>query len=463
MAHLPVAASALLANTTGSPIQHATIWPVELLHSLALQHFIPLVAVAVWLLEYKRRSQASSESDSCQRLFRQLMPELLALVLLTGVVAILLVCRREDHSIPVGDAAWNDVKSEWPLLMTADTLIGMQAMVRLVFLLSASFRRTDANLSPLDGEPAAFFLMAAVVRVALLILSPKDVYHLDGPLGGDMNVALEVTACLLLLPLGARMLQKGLFRVLTVAVIVTLLAGSARRNHFALADATHSHLDMLFSLVFLLEIVAGVAFYINSAKSKECHNFDAFTGFAHLMLPLQQALPTYFVLVAFAPPFQVEPSLVGKGRPFEMLQAGGMLQLVMYLLAGVMYSASCAEEKQVSAFATLVPASEAPPADECVICLGSCEGMCQEEALKPHWRRLKCGHHFHSHCILTWLKKADRCPMCRQHICSDTTKKLACDNISPAEALLAALPPGHGLTAMTQESVPLLNQSEVTH
>ena len=34
--------------------------------------------------------------------------------------------------------------------------------------------------------------MAAVVRVALLILSPKDVYHLDGPLGGDMNVALEV-------------------------------------------------------------------------------------------------------------------------------------------------------------------------------------------------------------------------------------------------------------------------------
>ena len=96
--------------------------------------------------------------------------------------------------------------------------------MRLVFLLSASLRRSGACVSPLDGEPAAFFLLAALVRVALLTLSPRDVYHLDGPLGGDMNVAIEVTSCLLLLPLGCRILQKGLFRCLTVAVIGTLLA-----------------------------------------------------------------------------------------------------------------------------------------------------------------------------------------------------------------------------------------------
>ena len=38
-----------------------------------------------------------------------------------------------------------------------------------------------------------------------------------------------------------------------------LQAASATRNHFALADKTLSHLDVLFTLVMLLEIVAGLA------------------------------------------------------------------------------------------------------------------------------------------------------------------------------------------------------------
>lgn len=313
-------------RTAAPAVVKATTWPVEMLQGLPLQHLIPLLAVIVWFIEHRRRAHSSAGSDMGQRLFRQLLPEMAGLTLLSGLVAMLLVCKREDHGLQ-GDAAWTDVKHEWPLLMTADTLIGLQAMMRLVFLLSASLRRTGATLSPLDGEPAAFFLIAAVVRVVLLSLSPRDVYHLDGPLGGDLNVAIEATSCLLLLPLGCRILQMGLLRVLTVAVIATLLAASAARNHFALADKSLSHLDMLFSLVMLLEIVAGVAFYIRSAKGKESFVFDAFTGYAHIMLPLQQALPTYFVLVAFAPPFQVEPSLVGQGRPFELLQAGSLVRL----------------------------------------------------------------------------------------------------------------------------------------
>lgn len=432
----------------------------EVLHELSLQHLIPMVAIIVWLIEYKRRTQSGSDFESGQRLFKQLLPEMAGLTLLTGLVTMLLVCKREDHSLQ-GDEAWTDVKREWPLLMTADTLIGLQAMLRLVFLLSASLRRSGATMSPLDGEPAAFFLLAAVVRVALLFLSPKDVYHLDGPLGGDMNVAIEVTSCLLLLPLGCRMLQKGLFRVLTVAVIVTLLAGSATRNHFALADKSLSHLDVLFSLVMLLEIVAGVAFYIRTWKGKGGYVFDAFTGFAHFILPLQQALPTYFLLVAFAPPFQVEPSLVGKGRPFELLQAGGLAQIVMYILAAIVYSASCVEESHVSEFATLVPADEAPPGDECVICLGSCD-TCEEGCdHKPNWRRLKCGHHFHERCIFQWLKKIEsgqRCPMCRRHVTDDCSKKSKGGQPSPAEALLAALPAHAGVNALTEESVPLLDR-----
>lgn len=447
-----------LLNVAPVTATKATIWPIELLQGLALQHLIPLLAVGVWLIEYRRRAQPASDSDMGKHLFRQLMPELAGLTVLCGLVTVLLVCRREDQSLD-GDVAWTDVKHEWPLLMTADSLIGLQAMVRLVFLLSASLRRTGATLSPLDGEPAAFFLLAALVRVALLILSPPGVYHLDGPLGGDLNIGIEVTSCLLLLPLGLRLLQKGLFRVVTVAVVATLLAGSATRNHFSLADKSLSHLDMLFSLVVLLEIVAGVAFYINSAKGKGSYVFDAFTGFAHFMLPLQQALPTYFLLVAFAPPFQVEASLVGKGRPFELLQGASLVQIGMYIAAGVVYTSACFEEKQVSEVATLVPPGEAPEADECVICMGGCK----QSGFEPRWRRLKCGHHYHEQCIFQWLKKVEsgqRCPMCRRHVSDDGSKKKA-GGLGTAEAMLAALDHLDTGTAMTEESVPLMEEDRI--
>lgn len=424
--------------------------PVEQWHVLCLQNAIPLLAVLVWVIGYARRNQPDTETG--KRFYRQLMPEMASLTVLSGLVVVLLVCHREESAIPKGDEAWRDVKREWPLLMTADSLIGLQAMLRLVFLISASLRRTD--LSPLDGEPAAFFLLAALVRVVLLTLSPPDVYHLDGPLGGDMNVSMEVAGFLLLLPLGIRMLQKGLRRIAALVLVVMLLAMSATHNHFALADSSHSHLDMLFSFVMLLEMVAGVAFYVHSARGKGAFALDAFSGFAHFMLLLQQALPTYFLLVAFAAPFKVEPSLVGKGRPFELLQAGGMMQVVMYVLAAILYSMSCVEEKQVSTFATPVPACEAPAADECVICLG-CEAFEDSEVAKPQWRRLRCGHHFHERCIFKWLRKAQQCPMCRRHVCEKGFAKWAANAGSAA----AEAPSVHHSNG-NEESVPLLDGNE---
>lgn len=425
------------------------------LHSLSVQHVIPLVAILVWLIEYWFRTRASSGADLGKRIYRQLAPEMAGLTALSGLVVVLLVCHREDRALQQ-DEAWRDVKKEWPLLMTADSLIGMQALLRLVFLLSASLRRAGAHLSPLDGEPAAFFFLASLVRVTLLALSPRDVYHLDGPLGGDMNVAVEVTALLLLLPLGFRILQKGRCRIAMVMLVVLLLTASASLNHFALAETSLSHLDILFSLVMLLEIVAGVAFYVRSARVKGSYVWDAFTGFAHFMLPLQQALPAYFLLVAFAPPFKVEPSLVGKGRPFELLQSGALLQIAMYLGAGLLYYMACAEEKQVSAFAAPVLPGEAPPADECVICLGSCEGCHCAEGSNPLWRRLRCGHHFHEHCIFEWLKKSQRCPMCRRHISEKGELKWSGGSVNVTSAATALDGPG----APTEESMPLLDRSE---
>lgn len=414
---------------------------------------IPCLALLVWGIEYRRRNLGSLNISAGRRLARELVPEMVGLIMLSGLVTVLLVTQREDKTIQE-DEAWKEVKTEWPILVTADSLIGLQAMLRLLLLLSASLRRSSALASPLDGEPAAFFLLAALVRVALLALSPADIYRLDGPLGGELNVAIEVTSLLLLLPIGYRILQKGLCRVAGLMVVAVLAVTIAQFNHLALADSTHSRLDKLFSLVMLLEMIAGLAFYVRSSRMKGSDTVEVFTGFAHLFLPFQQALPSYFLLVAFAPPFTVEPALVGKGRPFEVLQVGGVLQIAVYILAAAVYSTSCAEEKQVSSFATPVPAGEAPPADECVICLGSCENCEDTGGGKPRWRRLQCGHHFHESCIFEWLKKSMQCPMCRRNIGDKSGTESATG--SPPEI---ALPMD---ATATEEGVPLLQSGRAS-
>jgi len=48
-----------------------------------------------------------------------------------------------------------------------------------------------------------------------------------------------------------------------------------------------------------------------------------------------------------------------------------------------------------------------PTDQECVICLS------REEEDGVPWRRISCGHCFHEPCLLEWLEKARRCPVCR--------------------------------------------------
>lgn len=49
---------------------------------------------------------------------------------------------------------------------------------------------------------------------------------------------------------------------------------------------------------------------------------------------------------------------------------------------------------------------------ECAICLGD-EGGVDEGGLLSDWRVLRCGHKFHEGCLLAWLQRARRCPLCR--------------------------------------------------
>jgi len=56
---------------------------------------------------------------------------------------------------------------------------------------------------------------------------------------------------------------------------------------------------------------------------------------------------------------------------------------------------------------TTLRSSEIAAEDECVICLS------REDEDGVPWRQLACGHKYHEPCILEWLVKARRCPVCR--------------------------------------------------
>ena len=45
---------------------------------------------------------------------------------------------------------------------------------------------------------------------------------------------------------------------------------------------------------------------------------------------------------------------------------------------------------------------------QCAICM---EKVSTKNTIRS--KRLSCGHPFHMHCILSWYKEADTCPICR--------------------------------------------------
>lgn len=59
----------------------------------------------------------------------------------------------------------------------------------------------------------------------------------------------------------------------------------------------------------------------------------------------------------------------------------------------------------------------AAPEGECSICLegaGEADGeAATEEGRSLRWRQLMCGHTFHEACLLEWLERGRRCPLCR--------------------------------------------------
>jgi len=315
-----------------------------------------IFAVAVWAMELQRKEMVGPSAIVRRILLNLSRFEIVGLAMCTALVIVL--CTRQRHngfeSIPDGDTnLWQEITNEWPMLMTADSLLSIQSMLRLIVLLSALLRGGAAlGTTPLLPECASFMLCASICRLALIGLSPFDTYHLDGPLGGAVYVMFEVAAFPLLLLLSHGMIYQGArgFSVLTGGVMFSLLI--AKYHQFQLAD--DAHLDVLFSMGLIFELPAAACFLVRSCATALAATAPttkhSFAGFAHLALPIQQGLSLYFLLVGLAPPLETPEAIMRKGHPFECMWATGAAQVVMYLLAGVAHFASSTDEPEAEAY-----------------------------------------------------------------------------------------------------------------
>jgi len=302
------------------------------------------VAAVVLCLELQRRTttgpnfgsrQTGWYAESCKRLLKECAPEAVGLTACLTTAA-LLRARGDVRAAGADSEAWEQIKAQWPLLLTADTLLSLQAMLRLVVFASVALRAGRGGPAPLAGEPSALWLGAAAARVALLLRS--EAYTLDGPLGGNLPSVCEVAVLPILFLLGRDTLRRAPF---TLAWVVAAAACFARRNHLSLADDAHA--DALFLFAHSLEFLASFAYLLRSALI-DVPRGDVSAGFAHLLMPVQQALAAYYWLQAF----DFSPTLVGAGLPFEALQIGCCAQLGAYLGASALYFAEVLDRNEAS-------------------------------------------------------------------------------------------------------------------
>jgi len=247
----------------------------------------------------------------------------------------LLIRFRGDRGVPQDmDDVWSSIKNEWPILITADTLLSLQAMIRLVIAASVVLRTDDrpTAAAPLTDEPAAFLCLATCARIAMLSRTPH--YMLDGPFGGVLPVACEVAVIPLLAVIAKGTAKKTLFSS-CMAMVVALWF--ANRNHLNLADDSYG--DVLFILAHTLELATAFFYLVRTLSvvcDADCNSASAAqVGLVHVLMALQAALPAYYFVVAF----EHTPELIEKGHPFEVLQYGNLAAFGAYLAALALHTA----------------------------------------------------------------------------------------------------------------------------
>jgi len=131
---------------------------------------------------------------------------------------------------------------------------------------------------------------------------------------------------------------------LAIAAVVAVL------NRLAIGGPQAGHLDALFSLAQLVELLAAAAFLARTALAAEPPLRGGFCSFAHALLPAQQLLGAYFLLAAWgSKPLEEVEGLVGEGYPFKVLQLAGAAQVGLYLAAAAWHFSTAVGSKTGSA------------------------------------------------------------------------------------------------------------------
>lgn len=225
---------------------------------------------------------------------------------------------------------WSTISREWPLLVTGDTLLAAQAMLRAVMLAPFILRRAQCpglHRSPLCGMACALMLLGQGCR--LMCLCQSGAYRLDGPLGGTPSIILEVLNTSLLLAIGLRPL---LYTPRSSGAIALAAFAVASRNRLSLARDPLA--DTLFPASHILELLAACVHLVHTVSVGEGLG-GACGGAVHLALPLQQSLAAYYYLEAF----RAVPEVLEVGWPVELLWVGAVTQLGLYLASAALHLA----------------------------------------------------------------------------------------------------------------------------
>jgi len=296
-----------------------------------------VVAAAVWFLEVRRRG-----ADEAHRATQRDGPS-------CGPLPLLRQCKQEVVGVGCVMAAvlallgqaWSGMTfydethhfEGWPVLMTADTLLGLQSLLRLPLLLSVLLRSpSPVTKGPLTGIPTLLFFAGTACRVSCLAYD--EAFWLYGPVGGNVNLASEVAALLVL-----TWLSWGAISAKNIVALVwslCLAGGVASRHEIQITE--NSTMNSVFVMVQVIDLLAAGAHLVHTMKTDGGPQGGA-TSFVHFLLPLQQALAVYFFLAGF----EEIPELVASGHPFQVLNITSSVSLGMYLMATVLHIVLCVE------------------------------------------------------------------------------------------------------------------------
>lgn len=306
--------------------------------SAAINGLVPCaMAAAVWFIEMRRRgadearhaTQLDGPSCGPLPLLRQCKQEVVGVACVMAAAIVLL------------GQAWSGMKfydeshhfEGWPVLMTADTLLGLQSLLRLPLLLSVLLRSSAPGAKgPLTGIPLLLMFASTLCRVSCMAYDP--VFWLFGPVGGNVNLASEVAALLVL-----TWLSWGAISTTNMVAFIwslSLAGGVATRHEIQITE--NPEMNALFVMAQLIDLLAAGAHLVHTMKTDGGPRGGA-TSFVHFLLPLQQALCVYFYLEGF----EEIPELVVHGCPFQVLRITTAMSLGMYLMATVMHIVLCVE------------------------------------------------------------------------------------------------------------------------